>query len=276
MDIVIQATVGSHQLLVCIECHDRARKATVEWVEQMSAKHGALPTAKLILVAANGFTATARAKAATLGIDACSLEQTAAADWTAILGASLAFNMFAFRIVRCHLIVADRPVPADRPLALFNADDSPKSTLGELIDGATSLSEPFTDKALEATAGADLPTTVFCQLNFTPRFYIANSAGTLCCVDQVFIALEVHACGSSAFATSRYRDTPMAYAAGKTPIGEYVMSFVRPDVAVPVGTFSVQDKVTGDVHTVAVRMSEPGSSKPAFIVDPIRINRDEA
>ena len=37
VDIVIEAAVGDYPVFVCIECCDRSRPATVEWVEQ---QHG--------------------------------------------------------------------------------------------------------------------------------------------------------------------------------------------------------------------------------------------
>ncbi len=57
VDICIEQTVGSHDIIVSLESTSTARPSDVGWVDQMKAKHDRLPTNKLVLVSQNGFTA---------------------------------------------------------------------------------------------------------------------------------------------------------------------------------------------------------------------------
>jgi hypothetical protein len=86
VDIVIEVNIGEYLLMVGVECQGRGRVASVEWVEQMAAKHETLPTDKLILVSQSGFSAAARTKARTLGIEAMTLGQAVRTEWNALVG----------------------------------------------------------------------------------------------------------------------------------------------------------------------------------------------
>jgi hypothetical protein len=74
VDVVVRARPGGHEVLVAVEATSGRRKASVEWVEQMSGKHRELPTNKLVLVAEAGFTQGARKRANALGISALAPE----------------------------------------------------------------------------------------------------------------------------------------------------------------------------------------------------------
>lgn len=63
VDVAISTTVAGHKVLVGVEAIDRSRPADRGWVDQMVGKHADLPTDKLVLVSASGFTADARAAA---------------------------------------------------------------------------------------------------------------------------------------------------------------------------------------------------------------------
>lgn len=81
VDIVLESSLAGHMIVVGIECTSQTRPATVEWVEQMAAKHQFLPTDKLVLISKSGFTEGAIEKARLLTIDTCSLEEATAANW---------------------------------------------------------------------------------------------------------------------------------------------------------------------------------------------------
>jgi hypothetical protein len=85
VDVVIESAVGDYPVIVSIECSDRSRPATVEWVEQQHGKHANLPTNKLILVSRSGFTETATVKARLLDIETLSLVEAQAATWTTVV-----------------------------------------------------------------------------------------------------------------------------------------------------------------------------------------------
>jgi len=63
VDIVVEETVGSHKILIGVECTAGKRKATVEWYREMRAKHADLPIAKTVLVSESGFTREVHKKA---------------------------------------------------------------------------------------------------------------------------------------------------------------------------------------------------------------------
>ena len=63
VDVLITSTVGAHEFRIAIEASKTTRKADIEWVEQMIAKHADLPSDKLILYSGSGFTASAADKA---------------------------------------------------------------------------------------------------------------------------------------------------------------------------------------------------------------------
>jgi hypothetical protein len=86
VDIAIEKQIGDYSILVSVECQGRGRVASVEWVEQMIAKHQALPTNKLVLVSQSGFTETALQKAKFLGIELMTLAEAIKADWKVMTG----------------------------------------------------------------------------------------------------------------------------------------------------------------------------------------------
>lgn len=84
VDVVIEGTAGAYPLILSIECRDRSRPGDVTWVEEMHTKHEHLPTNKLLLVSASGFTAAARKKASALDIELLKLSQAESAPWAQI------------------------------------------------------------------------------------------------------------------------------------------------------------------------------------------------
>ena len=86
VDIVIEAPVSEYPILLSIECIDHNRRATVEWVERMSAKHADLPTDSLVLVSRSGFTREAERKALALNLTTLALTNAKTIDWTRLVG----------------------------------------------------------------------------------------------------------------------------------------------------------------------------------------------
>jgi hypothetical protein len=70
VDIVVEAEVAGHKVVVGIECRAWARAQTVEWVEAMYGKHAHLETDALVLVSSSGFTKAALGLAEYLKIEA--------------------------------------------------------------------------------------------------------------------------------------------------------------------------------------------------------------
>lgn len=81
IDVLINAKVGGTDISVGIECRDRKRPATVEWVREIKGKHEHLPIDKTVLVSSSGFSSEAKRKAAALGIDTLSIDQAENKEW---------------------------------------------------------------------------------------------------------------------------------------------------------------------------------------------------
>lgn len=86
VDVTIEGKVGTHPVIVCVECRDHQRVADVTWVDMMKAKHERLDTNALILASRSGFTPEARAVANSYGIEVFTLEDVETADIPRMLG----------------------------------------------------------------------------------------------------------------------------------------------------------------------------------------------
>ncbi|GAA2266557.1 hypothetical protein GCM10010149_03540 [Nonomuraea roseoviolacea subsp. roseoviolacea] len=80
VDVLITAHVAGHSVQIGIEYRGRSRKDAVSWVEEMRAEHDDLPTDRLVLVSASGFSKAAAAKARHYGIEAVTPGQPIAVD----------------------------------------------------------------------------------------------------------------------------------------------------------------------------------------------------
>lgn len=61
VDVVLRSTAAGHEFVIGVEAASRQpNPISVEWVEQMIAKHANLPTDKVVLVSESGFTTQAR------------------------------------------------------------------------------------------------------------------------------------------------------------------------------------------------------------------------
>ncbi len=87
VDVVVEGTVGTQHVLVCLEVRHHKRRADITWIEQATMKHERLPTNALILVSRSGFTKNARAKAKSFGIQLLSYSEIETAEVGKLLGA---------------------------------------------------------------------------------------------------------------------------------------------------------------------------------------------
>jgi hypothetical protein len=88
VDVVIRGKVGTHPVVVCVECRDHKRVADVGWIDAMKAKHDRLETNVLLLASSAGFTKEARKVAATYGIELFTLESQEDADLPSLIGSN--------------------------------------------------------------------------------------------------------------------------------------------------------------------------------------------
>lgn len=84
VDIVIEEVIGSHQVLIGVECTAGKRKATIEWYREMRAKHADLPIAKTVLVSESGFTREVHKKAKKDNVTLLTLGEAQTFKWQAL------------------------------------------------------------------------------------------------------------------------------------------------------------------------------------------------
>lgn len=86
VDVCIELTAAGHPLCVGIECCDSGRRATKEWVNEMSGKHSRLPTDKLILASRAGFTKNAMKVARHLNLPTLDMKIARDGDVAKVVG----------------------------------------------------------------------------------------------------------------------------------------------------------------------------------------------
>jgi len=277
VDVVIKSRVGGHDIIVCVECQEHGRRATVEWVEQMAMKHNSLPTSKLVLITAKGFSQAAGAKAASLGIDTYSFDEALAADWTNYLGdgPELSFDFLGFRILKCGLVLNREDgieYSASPNVRIFNSDGTFRSMLNDIVRSYTEQSDKFTDKAAQYVAESTEP-IIGVEMRVRPPLFAEDNRSALHEIKVIRIYLEARMCSSPVkLRAARYRGAPVAYGQGQSPVGEFVLTLIQTPDGSPTGAMSVTDPDIGTIQTVDIRF--PADSEAlAFITNPVRGRR---
>lgn len=256
VDVVIRSTVAGHQVVVSLECREQARKASVEWVDEMSSKHSTLPTSKLILLSSSGFSSGAERRAASLGIDTYTFDAALQEDWVAVLGAGpgAPMELWAIRPLRCFVFLKghDRPYLANPGTQVFDRFGTEASDLGTVVEAVVDESGKFVQTALEfsreqkqSVVGADLKRT-------SPTF-LRDDAGQLHEIEIMRLILEVVPAPEDVrLSQARYRGRPVAYAQGPSPAGQYTLSLMQTEEGSATGAISIVDAETGEVATAEV------------------------
>lgn len=263
VDVTIAARVGEHEVLVSIECMDRRRKATVEWVEQMAMKHASLPTSKLILISTAGFTQSATLKALGLGIETYSLEQAERADWDGILGPSFTVSPVAFRIVGCGLVLAAGTTTEYRAgpgVPLFDRLGNPQGLLREALDSGP-LSDSKLVLALAEQSREKGQPFVSGLITADPPWYIEDRYGIRHEVAALRLCLEFRESPSpSQLQAARLRASRVAYATGDTSLGAFQLTFLQTSAG-PIGAMSVTSPASGKVETWDLEFKPTGGRR---------------
>jgi hypothetical protein len=82
VDILVSHEYAGHQFSFVVECRDRSRKETVEWIDGLVGKTKALNLAKVIAVLSSGFASSAIRKAKENGIETLTMKEAGEQDWT--------------------------------------------------------------------------------------------------------------------------------------------------------------------------------------------------
>jgi hypothetical protein len=81
VDILVEYRYAHHNFKIAIECRDRSRKDSVEWIDSLIGKAKALSVNKVVAVSKEGFTEPAKKKATVNDIDTLTLEEAIDTDW---------------------------------------------------------------------------------------------------------------------------------------------------------------------------------------------------
>jgi hypothetical protein len=81
VDILVEYRYAHHDFKIAIECRDRSRKDSVEWIDGLIGKSKSLLVNKVVAVSKEGFTKTAKKKAQANDIDTLTLEEAIDTDW---------------------------------------------------------------------------------------------------------------------------------------------------------------------------------------------------
>ncbi len=111
VDVCIESVVAGHQVTVSIECRDRGRRADVQWVEEMKAKHERLPTNALVLVSRSGFTKEAKLVARIYGMEIISLDAIEANAVDRLFGATGSLWSKVFTLTPTKVVIRVAPTP---------------------------------------------------------------------------------------------------------------------------------------------------------------------
>lgn len=258
VDIVVRRTVGGNEVVVSVECRGQRRKATVEWVEQMEAKHSTLPTSKLVLFSISGFTPAAAEKALSRGIDTYSLSAAAENDWSTLLGENTKSPLviWALRIKGCWLVLRGdehNQHPVHPNTAIFNVDGTVEGEIRQIIHSTIDSEANFTQAAIEFASRSEQPEFV-ANLDREPSMFVLSESSRLSEVVVLRVLLEVvQLPGSFRLHEARYRGSPIAYGEGASPAGHLTLSLIQPRDGEATGAVSIVDQSTGAVSTTGVR-----------------------
>jgi hypothetical protein len=81
VDILIEHQYAGHDIKIMVECRDRTRKDTVEWIDGLIGKSKSLDVNKIVAVSRKGFAKPTLEKARANGVDVLTLEEARDADW---------------------------------------------------------------------------------------------------------------------------------------------------------------------------------------------------
>jgi hypothetical protein len=143
VDVVIEANVAGHAILISIECRDHKRPQTVEWVDAMQGKHRDLPTDRLVLVSRSGFTPQALAKAHAGSIETVvpdELTEESAAQIGARISCVQLGSLKELQIIKVCTVVADVSEPVTVPavarnMPVYTDSGRPVALIGDLVSG---------------------------------------------------------------------------------------------------------------------------------------------
>jgi|SRR3981081_3130408 hypothetical protein len=120
VDVCREFTVANVSLLISIECTDKSRPATKEWVGEMKGKHDDLPSNKLVLASRSGFTEQALAKAKFHGIDTIALDVLDEDSAERVIKRALSYKIWSLTPTKVSVRVPAEEAPILDDHRIFN------------------------------------------------------------------------------------------------------------------------------------------------------------
>jgi hypothetical protein len=82
VDILVEYSYAGHPCNFVVECRDRSKKDSVEWIDGLIGKVRDLQVDKVIAVSSSGFSKSAQRKARAVNIETISMKDAEAIDWS--------------------------------------------------------------------------------------------------------------------------------------------------------------------------------------------------
>lgn len=182
VDIAILSEIAGYPVVIGVECRDHKRRQSSSWVEEMWAKHQALPTSSLVLVSSSGYYRPAKKTASALGIELLTLEQASGLDWPNHLPRLRQVRMIEIwrNPVRVTLVPAEPWYPERLEAAtaagypVFSADGSPLGTVKELLDNA--IASVQIQPSDRSSFSEEISCDADCHVKLPPGTYLAENA----------------------------------------------------------------------------------------------------
>jgi hypothetical protein len=260
VDVVIEGVVAGHEVMISIEATKGGRRATLEWVERMCAKHEHLRTNKLVLVSGGGFTKAGEREARLRGADALTLRQASERDWR--IPMKLKSIEFEHRRIYPSEFSIQISAVGSRPLTqgrlreyfLHFEGDIRKVPLVDAIQSVLA-GEELGAKMLADTKGPDNWSSRV-RLTFRDGTLLAGPGGTSATIHALsFTARYARSNSSIALKYSRFRDHRLAHGSAKTGVGEVVVLITEPSEDAATINFAI---VPGtDTGGVGLKVTKP-------------------
>lgn len=137
IDVVVEDVVGGFPIVIGIECVDRKRPATIEWLREMITKHEGLPISKTVLVSKSGFTKEAALKAKKNNIQLLTPKQAEQFSWSSLFKKFEKSNIVGFEFypvkvsIKFHDSIANKKIEINANSIVFL--DSNSTPLLQLV-----------------------------------------------------------------------------------------------------------------------------------------------
>jgi len=232
VDVVVTDTVGAYPVRVCVECVAWKKEAPVTWVEQMRAKHDDLPTSYLVLCSVSGFSKSALVKARHYGIRTVTLDRSRSVDWPAILGEGAQKYL---QLGKANLIATACTAVLDGPMGRWTTElpagarlERPEGVV-MVVDFARELlrDRRVTEEAAKRVDDGLAKGTI----NFRPQsvMQIVDTGSLRHSVVELAISFDCVNTSSPRIPLQPglYDNARVAWAAGTTPLGDFVFSITE-------------------------------------------------